>query len=429
MSELSERASAHFPALLSATESFFGEPAHDLSDELASIATSAWHSRSLDLRVHGEQRAQAGDRLASRSTLGGACFADRYAGNLAGLRDEIPYLRDLGVTLLRIESPFEVGADGEPDLRRIDPGLGSLRRLVELTDALRLAGISLALPVGASGDLVTLVRDVLFLVDHGVEAFIVDDTATAAVLAAVLAIGAPGVVVLPGSPGSAPLWEALRSEDAAPLRRAVRRRDGSNRVIAVRDAEPVEGIGCGTTASLAGVDTDDPHGEARSILAHALALSVPGIPMLWLGDEVGQLDDPTYLEDPERRDDERWLHRGQKPRDRYATRTDAATSAGRIFTAITKLIAVRHTTPEFDGTRLIGFDVPGDAVVAFQRPGDDDVVLVLANVAASAASVPAVTLSGFEPVAHDLVEGVDVDLADGIELPPCGFRWVRVTPR
>lgn len=421
MSELDERIDAHRPALRAAV-------AEDTVDALVEAASQAWSSRSLDLRVHGAQRAHDPSRLTSRFTLGAACFADRYAGNLAGLRDEIPYLRDLGITLLLVESPFALGPDGEPDLRRIDPGLGSLRRLVELTDALRLAGISLALPVAASGDIVAFSRDVLFLADHGVEAFVVDDTATADVLIEVLAIGAPGVEVLSGSPGSAPLWQSLRTEDATPLRRAVRWRDGSSRVVAVRDADAVDGIGCGTTASLAGVGTDDPHGEARAVLAHVLALSVPGIPMLWLGDEVGQLDDPTYLDDPERRDDERWLHRGQKPRDRYSARTDAATSAGRLFTAITKLIAVRHTTPEFDGTRLVGFDVPGDSVVAFQRPGDDDVVLVLANVAASAASVPAVTLSGFDPAAHDLIEGVDVDLADGIELPPCGFRWVQVTP-
>jgi amylosucrase len=151
--------------------------------------------------------------------------------------------------------------------------------------------------------------------------------------------------------------------------------------------------------------------------------------MLWLGDEVGQLDDPSYLDDPDRRDDERWLHRAQRPRDRYATRADATTSAGRLFAAITKLIAVRHTTPAFDGTHLVGFDVPGDTVAAFQRPADDHVVLVLANVAATAASVDGTTLSGFAPGAHDLIEAVDVDLTGGIELPPCGFRWLRVTPR
>ncbi|MDJ1114626.1 DUF3459 domain-containing protein [Microbacterium dauci] len=424
MSELDDRIEAHIPAL---REALAGQD--EVVDVLVDAATHAWLTRSLDLRVHGEQRAQARDRLTSRFTLGGACFAGRYAGNLAGLRDEIPYLRDLGVTLLRVESPFETGADGTPDLRRIDRGLGSLQRMVELTDALRLAGISLALPVAASGDVVAFVRDVLFLVDHGVEAFVVDDTATAAVLAAVLAISAPGVVVLPGSPGAAPLWQSFLTGHAAPLRRAIRWRDGSSRVVAVRDAEAVDGLGCGTTASLAGVDTDDPHGEARAVLAHALALSVPGIPMLWLGDEVGQLDDPSYRDDPDRRGDERWLHRGQNPRDRYATRADATTSAGRMFSAITKLIAVRHTTPEFDGTRLVGFDVPGDTIAAFQRPDDDTVVLVLANVGAEAASVDATTLSGFEPAAWDLIEGVEVDMTDGVTLAPCGFRWLRVTPR
>ncbi|MDF0752977.1 hypothetical protein NLU14_22380, partial [Marinobacter sp. 71-i] len=41
----------------------------------------------------------------------------------------------------------------------------------------------------------------------------------------------------------------------------------------------------GTTASLAGIEAGDPGGEDRVILAHALALSTGGIPLLYLGDE------------------------------------------------------------------------------------------------------------------------------------------------
>ena len=108
--------------------------------------------------------------------------------------------------------------------------------------------------------------------------------------------------------------------------------------------------------------------------------------------------------------------------------SDAATSAGRLRRDITKLIAVRHTTPEFDGARLIGFDVPVPSVVGYQRPGDGTVVLVLANVAAEPVHVPAVTLSGFAPTALDLVEGVDVGIDEGLTLPACGFRWLRVSP-
>ncbi|CAL4858900.1 DUF3459 domain-containing protein [Microbacterium sp. MM2322] len=441
----------HFPALHAALATR-GASSADLA-ELVTTAVVAANARSLDLKVHGEQRAANTTRTASRFALGAACYADRYAGNLAGLRDEIPALRDLGVSVLHVQSPFARRADGTVDLRRGDPGLGSIDRLSDLAGDLRLSGISLAVDVPASDDLSTLIDDLLFLAGRGVEVFLLSDRAAVDIAAAVLAIGAPGVDVLPASPGSAPLWQALATGDAAPLQRAIERRDGSTDVAAVRDADAViwetdaaaltarytdessfgrglatDGGVAGTTASLAGVEAGDPLGEARVALAHALVLSVPGLPMLWLGDEVGQLNDPTFRDDPERRDDARWTHRGQKPRDRYAQKTDAATSAGRIHRDLTKLIAVRHTTPEFDGADLIGFGVPVPSVVGYQRPGDGAVVLVLANVADEPAHIPAVTLSGFASTALDLIEGVEADISEGLTLPACGFRWLRVSP-
>lgn len=421
--------------------------------DLVTAAVVAANGRSLDLKVHGEQRAAHAASLRSRFALGAACYADRYAGNLAGLRDEVPALRDLGVSVLHVQSPFARGADGAVDLRRGDPGLGSIDRLAEVAGELRLSGIALAVDVPAQGDLDGLLGDLLFLAGRGVEVFLVPDRDVAAIAAPVLAIGAPGVEVVPASPGSAALWQAFVTEDAASLQHAIERRDGSTDVVAVRDADAVRwqtdaaeltaayaggssfgrgveagGGVAGTTASLAGVEAGDAFGEARVALAHALMLSVPGLPMLWLGDEVGQLNDPTFRDDPERRDDARWTHRGQKPRDRYAQMTDAATPAGRIRRDITKLIAVRHTTPEFDGSHLIGFDVPAPSVVGYQRPGDGSVVLVLANVATESVHVPAVTLSGFAPTALDLVEGVEVGIDEGLTLPACGFRWLRVSP-
>lgn len=441
----------HF-ADLHAAAAAAGMGADQLSEAVVA-ASSAWSARTLDLKVHGERRVRR-QALLSPETIGASCFADRFAGNLAGLRDEIPHLQRLGVTLLHVQSPFETAADGTPDLRRIDPGLGRLDRLADIAADLRLAGIALAVDVSPGDDLAAFAADVLFLTGHGVEAFLVADPLAEAVLAPLLAIGTPGVAVLPAPAALSTFWRALATADAAPLQDAIVARGGSLAVTAVRDADAVlweedgerltdfytdgasfgrgipAGAGvAGTTASLAGIESGDPLGEDRVVLAHALALSAPGIPLLWLGDEVAQLNDPTYTDDPARRDDPRWTHRGQKPRDRYAQRTDATTVPGRVFGALSRLIAVRRATPEFGGTRIIGFDAPAPSVVAFQRPGDGTVVLVLAEVGGTTAAVDAGTLSGFASAAHDLLDDAAVDLSAGLELAPYGVRWIRATPR
>ncbi len=74
-----------------------------------------------------------------------------------------------------------------------------------------------------------------------------------------------------------------------------------------------------------------------------------------------------------------------RPAQAYAERTDATTPAGRVFSRLTRLLAVRRSTPEFAGNELIAFDARVPSVVAFLRPGDDGFsVLVIANVADSA---------------------------------------------
>ena len=71
------------------------------------------------------------------------------------------------------------------------------------------------------------------------------------------------------------------------------------------------------------------------------------------------------------------------------------------------------------------------AVHAHVAIGEDVVehVLVLANVGDSPVWVDALTLSGWMPVAEDLLTGASVPLIDGIEVPAHGFWWLRVTER
>ena len=108
----------------------------------------------------------------------------------------------------------------------------------------------------------------------------------------------------------------------------------------------------GTTASLAGVEAGDAGGVDRVLLAHAIALSTGGVPLLYLGDEVAQLNDYSYADDPAKAGDSRWVHRPARPADRYAERADAATDAGRVYTGLTALIRARKETPEFAGGEL-----------------------------------------------------------------------------
>lgn len=86
------------------------------------------------------------------------------------------------------------------------------------------------------------------------------------------------------------------------------------------NADPITGDArfCGTTASMCGVEKAgfEQNEEAMEkavrmdITLHAYMFMQSGIPVLYGGDEVGQVNDYTYKEDPDKAADSRYIHRG-----------------------------------------------------------------------------------------------------------------------
>ncbi|WP_207453595.1 alpha-amylase family glycosyl hydrolase [Herbiconiux sp. SYSU D00978] len=182
----------------------------------------------------------------------------------------------------------------------------------------------------------------------------------------------------------------------------------------------------GTTASLLGLERGDPGAVPRILLAHSVVLSTGGIPLLYLGDEVGQTNDHAYAEEPGHGEDSRWVGRPRYPVDAYAQRNDESTDAGRIFAGLRHLIAVRQRTPELAGNTLVPFHTRNPHVLGYQRPGDSGTVVVLANFADEEQTVDAEVLSGLPDVALDLASDASVALRDGLRLAPHGFVWLHV---
>ena len=86
----------------------------------------------------------------------------------------------------------------------------------------------------------------------------------------------------------------------------------------------------GTTASLAGLEQGlelenklyTEHALARILLIHSIILSVGGIPLIYLGDEIATLNDSDYESDPGKKDDSRWAHRTDFDWERAVRRSD-----------------------------------------------------------------------------------------------------------
>ncbi|MBR0410865.1 MAG: alpha-amylase family protein [Eubacterium sp.] len=113
---------------------------------------------------------------------------------------------------------------------------------------------------------------------------------------------------------------------------------------------------CGTTASLCGIEAalyeqnewKLDRGITLDIMLHAFLYTQSGIPVLYSGDEIGQLNDYGYHENPLRWDDSRYLHRGDLNWDDVAKRKEEGTVQERICSALEKLRKIRASHPVFE---------------------------------------------------------------------------------
>ncbi len=148
----------------------------------------------------------------------------------------------------------------------------------------------------------------------------------------------------------------------------------------------------GTLASLAGLELaieqeSEPYKELailRILLLQGVTLSIGGIPLIYLGEEWGMLNDYDFIRDPAKATDTRWVHRPKMKWEFLAELDDSIeTGSGsirtRIFRSLQKLIALRKSLPALAGQdmKLVVLDNPH--VLCFVRWHESHRMIVLAS--------------------------------------------------
>jgi amylosucrase len=190
----------------------------------------------------------------------------------------------------------------------------------------------------------------------------------------------------------------------------------------------------GTGASLAGLgkalreETEVEVNLAirRILLLHSIILTIGGIPLLYLGDEVGTLNDYTYRDDPGKAHDSRWVHRPRTDWEKMARRNDPATIEGRLYGELRRLITLRQEHPVFAGYEMDVIDPANPHVFGYVRYQEGQRVLVLANFSEREQPVAAnqVRIYGIGYTFTDLVTGETIRLDRDLMLAPYRFVWL-----
>ncbi len=188
---------------------------------------------------------------------------------------------------------------------------------------------------------------------------------------------------------------------------------------------------CGTTASLCGVEKALEDGDEaaldlalrRDITLHALILALSGVPVLYSGDEIAQLNDNGYHADPLKADDSRYIHRGDFRWDKAEKRGDLATPEGRVFHALRRLETLRAEHPVFaSGADLWLTETGSDEVLGFGRYAGAEKLAAMFSFSDEERTVP---IPGSDTYT-DLISG-ETGLKGSVTLPPWGFRWLLCT--
>jgi amylosucrase len=190
----------------------------------------------------------------------------------------------------------------------------------------------------------------------------------------------------------------------------------------------------GTCASLAGLEkalreetaAEVDLAERRILLIHSVILSIGGIPLLYLGDETGMLNDYGYRDDPAKARDSRWVHRPTTDWDRMDRRHDATTVEGRVYAGLQRLIALRKECQAFGGGEMLVLDAGNPHVFGYVRQNDSARVLVLANFSEGEQRIAAnaLRLHGLSYAFTDLVTGQAVSLDHDLALGAHRFVWL-----
>jgi len=194
----------------------------------------------------------------------------------------------------------------------------------------------------------------------------------------------------------------------------------------------------GTTASLAGLEAALERGDAlalelalrRILLLHAVAFAHGGLPLVYMGDELGLRNDHAWEADPARGDDNRWMHRPAMDWTVAARREDPDSVEGRLWEGLRRLVAVRRATR---AAHAQGAAEPlwtgNDHVFGLLREQAGERLLLLANFTAERQPVGLAVVHerGLELTAHAAVPDgrPPVQEGDVLVLEPYQYLWLR----
>jgi hypothetical protein len=186
----------------------------------------------------------------------------------------------------------------------------------------------------------------------------------------------------------------------------------------------------GTCASLAGLEKALHEEGANEVelairrihLLYGIVITMGGIPLIYLGDEIGALNDYSYRDDPAHERDSRWVHRPRADWEKYKKRSDANTIEGRVFQGLKLLIELRKQHEVFAGGELEIIQTENEHVLGFIRAHAGKRAVIFANFSENSQIIPSRIFEQFSIYSKKQIYGISkVSRQKEVSIEPLDF--------
>ncbi len=170
------------------------------------------------------------------------------------------------------------------------------------------------------------------------------------------------------------------------------------------------------------------------LLLHSMIFSFGGIPLIYYGDEIGTLNDYSYMGNLSKANDSRWAHRPKIDWQKAELRHQPGTIQHTIFTALQRMIKVRKEISafgDFNNRELINLNNPH--LFAFLRSdiSHGNHVIVIGNFSPSYQYLDLTEIGNNILINHDYDKIIDLYsgksptiFKDQLVLSPFRFYWL-----
>ena len=154
---------------------------------------------------------------------------------------------------------------------------------------------------------------------------------------------------------------------------------------------------CGSLASLAGLEKAISCQNVQELdlaikrirLLNSISLSIGGIPLIYQGDELGILNDHSYLSDEHKRQDARWVNRPEISQSAIEKAEDKASPQGIVHSELLKMIRLRQSNPVFGDSKTEILQTYQPSLFAYARLRDNgEKLLAICNFSENTQNVP-----------------------------------------